>query len=252
MSRYNYSQVGNKGIVYDGVSLSDYFIVTKLSVTPLPEITASSQSMAGGVGEAFSNIRLGTKTISMTVRFDAESKWSADQMRAWREVSHVICKSEPKKLQLNEDIYINAILTDRSEIEAQDTWGQVDLTFTAYDPYFYAAEEKSISLTANGTKTVNIASGVEVWPAFEVVPTGSKTDLKITNTSTGEYIKVPSLTGTTKAIITTDPNNRKVLIGGSYYEVDLASTFFSLAAGQSKIAVSGASSATMTYRGRWL
>lgn len=250
--RYNYSRLGNKKIVYDGEALSDYFIIAEMSVSPVPAITANSQTMASGVGEWFSNIKLGQRTVNMGLRLNCESPEYVDAVHCWREVRHLIYKTEPKKLQLDEDIYLMAILTNCGDITNKGTWWQVDCTFTCYDPYFYAAKETTITLTANGTTTINVVSGCEVWPTFKLTPKGSKTDLKVTKVSTGEYVTVPELTGTGQATITTDPSNRKALIGGSYYQVNLGSVFFSLPAGTSSIKLEGATAGTMTYRGRWL
>lgn len=244
--RYNYSRLGNKKIVYDGETLSDYFIVTEMSVSPMPDITANSQSMASGVGEWFSNIKLGTRKVEMTLRLNCESPEYVDAVHCWREVRPLIHKSEPKKLQLDEDIYLMAILTDCGDITNKGTSWQVDCTFTCYDPYYYGKEHTET--LASGANTFEVVGGCEVWPEYALTSPGG--DIVITNTDTDEAIKVLSIKSGVKVAITTQPSKRKVLIGGQYYAVDLSSDFFSLD-GTANIKLSGAAG-TLTYQERYL
>ncbi len=242
--RYNYSKSGCAGIIYDGVNLSDIFVVEDVRVPVLPSITASTLSLPHRPGEYYCSEQLGTRTVTIRLRVDAESRCPLDVFRSWREVSPLVHKAEPKKLYLDEDLYVWAKLTGETEIEQSAYYGTVELSFTCFDPYFYGPVH-SIPLV-NGANAFSMAC--EAYPELELSAVSST--VKVLNEDTGDFVQVsvPDYYSGMKLVV--DMEKQTCRTSTRYVAPDLLSDFF-LLSGVARVRLIGASG-TLRYQERRL
>lgn len=244
--RPNNQQAGATGLIYDGVDLTATFQIVSMDVPALPTIEAVTHGIAQRAGEYFAMRRVGTREIRVKLRLDAESRDPMAIFKAWRGVSSQISKSEPKKLYLNDTDYCWAILVGESLIEDEAYYGVVELTFMCYDPYFYGSSH-DVALTAGTTKTISVAGGEAAYPT--VTLTASAATVKVANVTTGETVTV---TGRTSGdVLVFDMEKQQVTCEGAFVPVSLASDFFSIGPGSTKVKPTGGSG-TLTYQERSL
>lgn len=240
------SSVGCPLIIYDGVNLSDIFEVHDLSVPMMPPIEAVTQEMAGRPGAYYQSRKVKTREITMKLGLAAGSRCPLDIYREWRDRSGFIAKTEPKKLQLGEDRHIWAMLTGESGIENLGYRGVAELTFSCFDPFFYGAEH-SVSLSA-GSNAVHVMGGYSTFPKFAISASGST--VALTNSGTGEMVRVTGLTSSSQLVI--DMGSYRCTVNGSYKAADITVTdFWPLEPGDATLVLSGGSG-TMTYEERYL
>lgn len=243
--RMNYSRVGCTGLVYDGVNISDAFQIVDVSVPLLPTFTAVTHELAQRPGSYFASRKVGTREVKVKLRLDAETRNPMGIFKAWRELSAVFNKPEPRKLQLDEERYCWAMMVGESEIENNAYYGEVEFTFTCFDPYFYGAEHE-IAVSNGSTASFNVQGGVEAYPVLEL--TATTTYVLVANAVTGDYVRVPSTASGSKVVI--DMERQTATIGGEFAPVYLASDFFTVE-GAAKVKVTGANG-TLRYRERFL
>lgn len=243
--RFNFGQQGCTKLVYDGVNLADTFEVVDISLPLLPTMTAVTLAAADRPGLYFASRKVGTRTVKVKLRLDAESRCPLDVFEAWSSVSNQVCKSEPKPLHIGEGRYVNAMLTGETPIEVKGHSGEVELEFTCFDPYVYG-EEHTAELS--GTTTVSVSGNASVYPTLEVQATSSV--VKITNETTGDYVRIPDVSSGKSMSI--DMERQTVTDAlGEYVPVDLMSDFFNLPVGDTSLKMEGCT-ATLTYRERSL
>lgn len=243
--KLNYSRTGATGLIYDGVNLSDAFQVVDVSLPLLPTISANTLEMAQRPGAYFASRKVGTREIKVKLRLDAESRNPFEIFKAWRDMSGLFDKKEPKRLQLDETRYCNALLVGDTEIEDEAYYGVIEMKFICFDPYFYGTEH-AVSL-ANGTAaTFDVKGAVEAYPRLEL--TASTTAVVVTDMVSGRYVRVPGTQDGSSVKV--DMERQHCTIGNSYAPVDLLSDFFAVS-GEAQVKVEGASG-TLRYKERYL
>lgn len=242
--RLNYSRQGCTGISYDGVNLSDTFVIEDVSIPLLPTFEAVTQELAQRPGAYFSSRKVGTREVKVRLRLDAESRCPVDIFKAWREFSDVFNKPDPRPLKLNDDKFVNALVIGDTEIESTAYYGTVEVAFMCFDPFFYG-QDHSIPLPT-GTTAFTVLGAVSAYPVIEA--TASSGTVTVTDVRTAEYVRVPGLASGSKLVI--DMERQTATIGGEYVPVDLLSDFFAID-GDVQIRLAGASG-TLTYRERYL
>ncbi|MDD7369265.1 MAG: phage tail family protein [Berryella intestinalis] len=243
--RMNYSRIGCTGIIFDGVNLSDAFQVVDVSIPLLPTFSAVTHELAQRPGSYFASRKVGTREIKVKLRLDAESRDPMEVFKAWREVSAVFSKPEPRKLQLDEERYCYAMMVGESEIVEEAYYGVVEFTFMCFDPYFYG-DEREIALSDGGTATFDVQGSVEAYPVLDLTATAAS--VLVTNAATGDYVRVPNTAPGSKVAI--DMDRQAATIGGEYAPVDLLSDFFPVD-GAAKVKLDGARG-TLRYRERFI
>lgn len=241
--KFNYGQFGCTGIKYDGVDVSDVFAVVDVSVSVLPSIEAVTQELAQRPGQYFASRKVGAREVKLKLALDAESRCPVDIFKAWRDVSGVFNKPDPRRLYLSEDKYINALFVGESEIEDQGYKGVCELSFVCFDPFFYGTRH---DVALSGTTAFKVMGGVGAFPVIEA--TGAAGALTVTNETTGEFVTVPNVSASTKVVI--DMAAQRATANGEYAPVDLLSDFFMID-GEASIRISGGS-AKLSYEERYL
>lgn len=243
--RLNYSRTGASGLMYDGENLSDTFQIVDVSIPLLPTIEAVTHDLAQRPGSYFASRKVGTREIKVKLRLDAETRNPMGIFHAWREVSGIFNKTEPKKLYLNEDKYCNALLVGESQPEDEAYYGVVELSFLCFDPYFYGKEHE-IALSNNATATFDVKGSVAAYPTLEL--TATTTSVTVTNVVTGDFVTIPSTKSGSKVAV--DMERQLATIGGEFAPVNLLSDFFSVE-GAAQVKIAGASG-TLRYKERFL
>lgn len=171
----------------------------------------------------------------------------AHTYQEWRELAGFIFKDEPKPMLVDEGKTLYVIATGGSDIERLGYRGISQITFTAFDPYFYGREHE-VSVKS-GSNTFYVQSAVEVWPVIEL--TGVSNNLTITNNKTGDKVVIPSgITSTSKVVI--NPELTKCTVNGAYVPINLTVTdYFSLPPGEANISLSSGSG-VLRYKERYL
>ncbi len=243
--RLNYGRAGATGLMYDGHDLSDMFQIVDVSIPLLPTISVATHELAQRPGAYFASRKVGTREVKVKLRLDAETRDPMEIFHAWREFTGIFNKTEPKRLQLKEELYCNALLVGNTPIADEAYYGVVELTFVCFDPYIYGTEHE-IALSNNSTATFNVRGACQAFPRLTL--TASATSVTVTNMVTGEYVAIPNTSS--GASIAIDMEKQLSTIGGAYAPVDLLSDYFSVE-GSAQIKVVGASG-TLRYEERYL
>lgn len=221
--RPNQSQVGCTELVYDGFRISDTFQVVDLSIPVLPGIEAVSHELAQRPGAYFVARKVGTRQVKVRLRLDAASRNPTVIFDEWRQVSHNLAKTEPKKLYVGTDTYMNALLVGDSVIEDNAYYGEVELTFVCFDPYIHGPAH-SVQLSNLSAKTFNVEGNAPGFP----IATGTATRESVTvrNVTTNQYVTIPSAGSGTTVVV--DMAKQLATVNGSFAPVNLESDFFGI------------------------
>lgn len=237
---------GHKNIIYDGVNLSDYFDITDVVIAPFPARTPNTRKIPGGAGLHFYSVDEGERTITMVMSLIAElrNRWSAFQ--AWEKCLDILLKDEPKELYLDDERYLLAMALNGSEIERLGFRGVSDISWTAFDPYFYG-HLNTFPLN-NGANRFFVQGSAETYPLIEV--TGVNGPLTVTDDVSGDKVVIPNIGNPTAKVII-DPKNLRCTVNGSYLPVDLDRTdYFALKPGMASVTLS-AGNGMLSYRERF-
>lgn len=241
-----YRATGHPHIVYDGIDLNDYFEVVSLGGSVLPTVEAVTATVPNKAGQHYYGRRVGARTVTFRLMALAEESDPASVMQAWRDLAPFLNKDEPRPLYIDDEMYLNAVLTGETALEFYGDRGAVEVTFTAFDPYFHGRNHE-IALAAGDT-SFRVVSLAEVWPYITV--TGARAPLRVQNKDTAEEVRVPAV-GSAKIEI--DMENGKVYSNGNYVPADMQYTdFFSLPPEADVTIWLESGSGTLTYEERAL
>ncbi len=241
----NNRQQGALGLTYDGVDLTETFIIVDIDIPPLPTMKATTYDLAQRAGSYFANQQVGTRTITLKLRLNAETRDPMGIAKAVRDYMPLLNKPTPRKLQLNETAYMWAIIQGTPKLTDTAYYGDVELQFVCFDPYIYGTAH-TVSLSDNTAKSVTVEGDYPAQPIFTL--TTSSATVTVANTTTGEYVAIPDLTS--GQTLTVDMAKHVCTVGGNYAPVELASTYFEIDGTQS-VKVTGAAG-TLTYEERYL
>lgn len=242
----NLGKIGERAIVYDGVSLADYFIIRYVRFPILPIIEANTMQIDGMPGAWFSSRNIGTRTIQIGLGILGESEFHTDIFDEWLRLSGLISKDKVAKLEIGNGLYVNAMFTGESPIETNHNWSIVELNFECFDPFIYGKEHEEPIKTGNNAITVD--GSKKTYPVFNL--TASGTTVTVRNVSTGEQVRITGVSSGTKIVV--DMEQYKVTMNGSFKAIDPSvSDFWPIEAGEATINVTGATG-TMTYKERYL
>lgn len=243
----NLSDIGHNFLVYDGVNLSDYFVVRTFDMPILPTIDANMIEIDGKPGAWFMSRKIGTRDIIVGLGILNDSKDRKDIVRRWTDLSNMLQKEKVAKLEIGEGRYVNALLIGESLPETRGKWSIVELTFRCFDPYIYG-EEHTENLTS-GNNTFIVKGQVSTYPIIELYGATS-TSTTITNMRTGDKIRISGITSSSQLVI--DMENHNCMIGSTYKPADpTISDFWPIQPGSITINVASAHG-TLKYKERYL
>lgn len=244
--RRNYSVIGTKYVCFNGINLTDLFIIDQVQLENMPQATVSSIRIPGRAGERFGTGNYGIRHGSMRVSLNTGEHDRVKSINAYKNPLDLFFTDGPKKLDLGE-FFVNAFFVASSGYEQVGIYGSDVLSFECYDPYLYY-EEKSHSL-ARGTNSIYCTSPLEVFPTITI--SGASPTLNITNNDTGERVVIPS-GFTSSQTMTVDMERERCTVNGNYIAVSNDLTeFFTLQPGTNNITLSSGSG-TLKYRERRL
>ena len=225
MSRYSegrFRAVGLPYVIYDGLDLNDYFEIVDVGTSAQPNIETNTATIPGVPGEHYYSRQLGPREVNLRLMARADFNDRPSVIQTWRSLAPLISKDVPKPLYLDDEMYLLAVLTGSTELEFLDDRGAVDVTFTAYDPYYHGRIHE-IELKA-GETDFRVSSLAEVWPVIKVK--GATGTLRVEHVQSGDAVVVPN-PGEAEIEIRTEYG--RVERSGAYVPVDLAQTdYFSL------------------------
>ena len=244
--RLNLSNIGHNFLVYDGVNLSDFFVVRTFDMPLLPSIEAASIAIDGKAGEWFASRKVQTRDIVIGLGTLNETKNRKDIMAAWFNLSDKLAKDKVCKLEIGNGLYVNALLIGDTSINTDGKWSIVNVTFRCFDPYIYGKEYTET--LKSGTTTINVKGKCSTFPVINL--TASSSTVLLTDLDTGDRIRYTGMASGTKIVV--DMANYKSTVNGVYKAADLTvSDFWPLHTGDNRLQLTGATG-SLTYREMYL
>lgn len=223
-----------KGIIFDGVDLSDSFDINEIRIDPMPETESITIKMPGKRGLRFCGNNIGSRNIYMNMSIKSHRRDSLSIAKAWRRISKHLIKDEPKSLKLDETGEIFALPMSIGELERLGSRGVGEVTFTAYDPYFYGRE--MVVPLNTGQNKFRVMSDYRTIPTIEIV--GATPPFTVSNVLTGEQVRIPEFVASEFPIVV-DMAKEKCTRNTGYLAVDMNVTdFFDLPPGEANISIS--------------
>lgn len=241
-------------VTFNGHDLTASYHVSNMRVSLLPR-EVSSVTVPGMDGAMYAGSRLQAKDITLTLTAMGTSL--AERQEAARTLAGILAVKEPKPLAISVDggLYYLAIPTSDTERTIYRNATSFEVTFRALDPVMYGIE-KTITLSSSTAKTVTIGG---TYPTYPVIESGnargassSNKYVRITNTSTGEYMDIPVSSSGTHTVVA-DCQERSCKVDGATAAITLLSDWMVLNPGTVTLQrTSGSGTFTITYKERWL
>lgn len=210
---------GYEHVVFDGVDLNDYFEVVGVQAPAFPPVEPITTAIPGKAGEHYYSRRVGSREVTLRLMALADKSSPLSVIQRWRELTPLITHGEPKRLYLDDEMYLNAMLTGETPLEFLGKRGAVEVTFTAFDPYYHG-QWHELPLEA-GDNTFQVISQCETWPIIRV--SGASAPLRVRDNATYNEVRVPA---TGSATIEIRMEEMKVFSGSNYVPVDIQYTDF--------------------------
>ena len=238
-------------LMYNGVEVPNFVKVTGIDQYLLPEIEQYNSKIPSSYGNIDGGISYGSKvfTVHYMIIFDGEhsDSYYVDKMAAWL----IGNNSKVSKFQIDDSgEYYMARPTDAINMSDAILYGSGDITFVASNPRRYAPNVMSRTLNKTGNTTVTYTGLVPVCPVFTAVCSNGTTSVKITNTTTKDYVLV---SGTLNGTLVIDCDKKFVSLEGvkDMSLLDIKSDWITLSRGSNTISVTvtgtAIASITMNY-----
>lgn len=242
----NLGQIGDIGLVYDGIPLSDFFIVRGVDMPILPNIETNSLEIDGKPGAWFTSRNIGTRDITVRLALLADDSDRVNAMELLINASDNLAKDKEHRLELGNGFYVNAIMTGSSEWKRFKTWNTSDITFRCFDPFIYGQEWK-YELSEGLTK-VPIHGKYPTYPVITIE--GVEGDFTLEDATAGKMIRILDVAPESTLII--DMAQYKCTANGRYKPCDPnVSDFWAFSPGSEHITISGGTG-TVVYTERYL
>lgn len=238
--RMNFGDVGHNFLIYDGVNLSDHFVVRTVDMPLLPTIDARTVEIDGKPGAWFSGRQIGTRDITVGLGILADSRDRKSIVKAWADLSDKLAKDKVCKLEIGNGLFVNAFVVGDTPTGTNGRWSTTEVTFRCFDPYIYGREH-TVPL-AQGNNTFPVHGKVPTYPVIEI--TGASTTT-VTYKETDDRIRVERIP---KSPLVIDMANHVCKVGGDYAPADpTVSDFWPLKPGTATVNVTSGTG-TLTYR----
>lgn len=239
--RFNLGKIGHNFLVYDGVNLSDHFVVRTMDMPLLPTITERTIEIDGKPGAWYTGRQIGTRDIVVGLGILNETKKRQDIIKHWIDLSDKLAKDKVCKLEIGNNLYVNAFLVGDTATSTNGKWSIVDITFRCFDPYIYG-KEHSVALKAGDNKII-VEGKSATYPTIQL---SGATTTTITYKEKDDKIKIPKIPSGKTLIV--DMENHNCMAGDVYTPADpTISDFWPIDPGTITINVSSGSG-TLKYK----
>lgn len=238
--------------VFDGVDYSSLVDVASIEMPALPKAAADLRTATGRDGALLAGNPLEPMTIKVKARLAVDSIDPRDIQRAWALVAAGMRTDGPRKLNLTEDVYRMAVLTDAVPLDYNSYSAIGELTFVCPDPVAYG-DERTVTVPSGGSVTFEVGGTYPAKPAIaaEAVRDGSSLVWGV-RLDAGDYVHVA--TGAAAARdVEVDCDKRTCTIEGDPSMITTDSDWLVLEPGEHTLAMdNGTGAATVTFTERWL
>lgn len=241
---FNYEKLGYHNLMFDGVKLSDSFVVRSFDMPWLPTINENTIEIDGKPGAWYAGRNIGTRDVTVGLGILNETRDKEEIIEMWIRLSSKLNKEEVCKLEFGHGYYVNAVLVGDTPTTTKGKWSITTATFRCFDPYIYG-KDHSEPLTA-GKNTFKIAGNAKAFPRFEIQ---GSTDVLLVNDDTGDRIHVPNLQSGSKLVI--DMEHYFCKVGDIYKAADPSVSDFWPVSGDVTLSLN-AGSGVMTYKEAYL
>lgn len=242
----NLGQLGDIGLVYDGIPLSDFFVVRGVDMPILPTITTNSLEIDGKPGAWFTSRSIGTRDITVRLGILSDNKERVEAMEQWINASDKLAKNEEHKLELGNGFYVNAIMTGNSDWKRNMRWGTTEVVFRCYDPFIYG--QTWTEELKPGDNTIPIHGKYPVYPTYDLI--GINGTFEMYDSDNKKTIRVENLVD--DAPLTIDMSQYRCTVRGYYKAADpTVSDFWPLNTGVAHLNLNQGHG-TFTYTERYL
>lgn len=232
---------GHDHVIFDGVDLNDHFEIAAVATSAFPSVEPVTANVPGKAGVHYYSRNLGARVVTLTLTARADEDDPFDVIQRWRELSPLLAHDEPRRLYLDDEWYLNAMLTGETPIEFAGDRGRVEVELTAFDPRFHGRTHE-VDLAAGDNKFF-VTSYTDVWPVITV--RGARAPLRVQNKDTADEVRVPTVGSLPVEIRMED---MKCYSGSNYVPVDIQYTdFFTLPPNREATIWLESGTGTLTY-----
>lgn len=155
----------NLKVEFNGIQISDYFIVTKLTRNLGATRSNNLLKVGNSKGERFISTSIDSDNIKMNFAV------LGNVIESKRELARILNVSEPKKLIFNDepDKYYLAIPDDSNDISDERNWMTGQINWIIPDGVAHSiSEEESTNENTPGTIIINNQGSEETYPTVEI------------------------------------------------------------------------------------
>lgn len=238
--------------VFDGVDYSSLIDVAFIDMPALPTAAADLRTATGRDGALLAGNPLEPLEIKVKARLAVDSIDPREIQRAWALVAAGMRTEGPRQLNLTNDVYRMAVLTDAVPLEYNSYSAIAELTFVCPDPVAYG-DERTVTVPSGGSVTFEVGGTYPAKPtiAADAVRDGTSGVWGV-RLDDGDYIHVA--TGSSSAReVEVDSGRRTCTIEGDPSMITTDSDWLVLDPGMHTLAMDkGTGAATVTFVERWL
>lgn len=240
-------------LYFNGIDIANLVLDYKMGRAVMAPREVTYREVPGMHGAHHGKARLRPYTLPVQVWLDVDDKYAVADARS--KLAAALWTEGPAQLVLPDDPsrYLLATVDGVTDIEdILQPMPEATISFLVLDPIAYG-DLRSASANSSGSMSVHVGGTWEARPTIESVAAGGT--WRATNTVTSEFVEVnaDSFGAAIQqgAAIVCDMADERLTINGSDAGVAVSSDFWAMS-GDATVTISGASSATMTWRERWL
>jgi predicted phage tail component-like protein len=174
---------------FGGIDSRTHFLTNYIKRPFLPPVTVPTMEIPRKAGVIpLQRNEIGAVEITIGVTIMAVSH--VDVRERVRALSAFLIKTTEQDLIISDEIdkkYLARFNQSGNDLEELAYTGAGELTFTCFDPFAYAINEKTQLITGTQMDFINTGTAA-VYPKFRVIPTVQSTFIRITNTTTGKKL----------------------------------------------------------------
>lgn len=232
-------------VIFNGIDLSS-LVMCRVQRPIMAEVSPTFEEIPGRNGSIFKSVKRKSYTLPVEIYLRTEDRREIEHVR--HDLAEALWVDEPAPLYLPDDPtrYLMAIVTGSTDLDVlEDDCPTTTINFYIGDPDYYGQKHR-LSFTNGGTKVFAVGGNLPAWPVLTVKPTTSS--LKITNSDTGEFVKLKTTSGATVVL---DFESEHATSNGSVAQVSDDSDYFTIKDRAHLVIEGGASSVIIDWVERW-